>query len=721
MRRNIKKIVVFVGFIALVSHAFAQKQSDAILKAATKEYNALRYAYAIPLLERSLKQQPANVEAMQLLAQSYLKTKDYQNAAAWYAKLVQQNPIKAEWALNYAEVLANLEDYQTSQIWYKKYLTLKNGDARAADFLNIYPNVSSFMANKARWKIGFANINTNQAEYAPIYYGDGLLFVSNRKTNGFTKNVFAWDQSPFSDLYLVDKLEKVKSINIDSVMLAAKTDKNLQKKFYVVNNDDTRKTSNDSKTFADSYATINDTLARATGSEELATRLSKSINSKYHEGPVALLPDGTMMFTRNNYFNGKTRKSTDGVIKLKMFTANSTSMDNLKPFAYNSDEYSIGHPALNSAGTLLIFTSDMPGGFGGTDLYYSTRASLNDEWSKPINMGKAVNTEGDEMFPTLYQDKQLFFSSTGHAGLGGLDIFELDLDGFTPQGKPKNLGAPVNSSVDDFSLIRDGSGSHGFFSSNRRGNDDIYMFAYNNYKIILKGKLTEQATGNALANINIIVEHSGQRLTIKTDAQGNYEYELPQNAVTKLDFVVPRYEPKQFSLSTEEILTDTTINKNIALKTLGSVNQQQNISAANPCDTFKKLVTEFVLYYDLDKSDIRKDAAEVADKLAIFLKANPQFEVAAASYCDSRASKEYNIRLSQRRSNAVKNYLINKGISSNRISISFYGEENLVNHCADGVNCSEEEQQLNRRTEFFLLYKGKKIEDLDCETLQKLK
>ena len=708
----------------MVKGSFAQKnQPDAVFKTAEKEYNALRYAYAIPLLERVIKVQPNHNKAVELLANSYRKTKDYKNAGTWYAKLVKQTPLKPEWALAYAEVLANNQDYKASETWYKQYLTLSGADASASEFVKAYQN-KSFLSDKKRWTVGFANINTVQSEYAPTYYKDGLLFVSNRKVNALTKNVFAWDQTPFSDLYFVDKIDKIKAVNVDSVMLAAKTDKNLQKKFYVVNSDDTRKTSNDSRTFTDSYPVLNDTLAKSLGSEELVTRLKGAVNTKYHEGPVALLPDGKMIFTRNNYYKGKTGKSADGIIKLKLYTASTANMDDVKPFAYNNDEYSVGHPALNNAGTVLIFASDMPGGFGGSDLYYSTRATTAEEWSKPVNMGSAVNTKGDELFPTLYQDKQLYFSSTGHAGLGGLDIFEVALNGTTPTGKPLNLGAPINSSVDDFSLVRNASGDNGFFASNRRGNDDIYTLIYNDIKIVLKGVLTEKTGGQPLTNINIAVEHGGQRLNIKTDAQGNYNYQLPKNTLTKLSFIVPNYAAKQISISTDEIDNDTVIVKDIALDKIGQSIQtggNGNVIANNKCDSLKQLMKDFVIYYDLDKSNIRKDAIEITEKLATFLKANPQFEIYAASYCDSRASEDYNIRLSQRRSQSAKNYLVNKGIASNRIKISFYGEENLVNNCTDGVNCTEDQQQLNRRTEFFLLYKGKKLEDVDCEILQKIK
>ena len=720
MNRYLNRLIILIGLVLCAQYSFAQnKQVAESLKRAEKEYTSLRYAYAIPLLEKVLKTAPNEAKAIELLADSYRRTKDYAPAEVWYAKLVQQPSIKPEWALRYAEVLANNQSYVPSENWYKKYLALASTDSRAMAFTKAYPSVGTFMKNKKRWDIGFANINTALAEYAPMYYQEGLLFVSNRKTDKLTKNVFGWDQTPFSDLYFVDRVEKVKTVNVDSVMQAARKDASLGKKFYRINDDDTRYTSNDSRTIDYSSAALNDTLAKALGADQIVKPFSGPVNTKYHEGPAALLPDGTLMFTRNNYFKGKAKKSAEGIIKLKMFTAAAPGLDDVKPFAYNSDEYSVGHPALNSTGTLLIFASDMPGGFGGTDLYYCTRASVNDEWAKPVNMGKTINTEGDELFPTLYQDQQLFFSSTGHAGLGGLDIFEITLNGTTPVASPVNLGAPVNSSVDDFSLVRNQTGQQGFFTSNRRGNDDIYTFNYRDYKIILKGTISEKLSGKPFPNINIAVANQAQKLNIKTDANGQFIYELPKQSVTALSVDVPSYTKKELSVSTNDIDTDTILIRNISLEKIEQIVKVPAL--AKNCDSIRQLLKQFILYYDLDKSFIRKDAAVVANKLAIFLKQNPQFDLVASSYCDSRASFDYNIKLSLRRSTSAKQYLVNKGIAANRIQIRYFGEQDLVNNCTDGVNCTEQQQQLNRRTQFFLLYKGKKATDLDCETLSSVK
>ncbi|RZM27103.1 MAG: OmpA family protein [Pedobacter sp.] len=207
-----------------------------------------------------------------------------------------------------------------------------------------------------------------------------------------------------------------------------------------------------------------------------------------------------------------------------------------------------------------------------------------------------------------------------------------------------------------------------------------------------------------------------QQLMVKTDDKGHYSYELPKDANTKLYFNVPNFKAVNLEVGTQDIQSDTILIRDIALEKM----METAISKipAEECDAIRKLISQFILYYDLDKSFIRKDAALVADKVAIFLKQHPEFELVASSYCDSRASHAYNMGLSLRRSQAAKQYLIARGIEDSRIKIRYFGEQNLVNDCKDGVNCSEVQQQLNRRTQFYIVHKGKKIEDIDCATIR---
>lgn len=707
-------IIAILSFCLSSSNSFAQTQKAALinLKQAQKEYAAMKYVSAISLLEKAAITLPDNLEIKEILANSYRKTKDYKNALIWYGKLSQVTPLKAEWILSYAEVLANNEKYKEAEKWYKEYLKIAGADKRAQEFVNAYSNNAGFMRDKRRWQVYYTNLNTVASEYAPTFYQNGLIFVSNRKIGNLSKHIFGWDQSPFSDLYVVKNLDSIKPVDTSIVFKALKN-----KEAYKVNDDDTRKTSNDNNVFSVNQNLASESQGGKLIGDGLASPLNGFVNTKYHEGPVAILPDGSLIFTRNNYFKGKVKESKAGVNKLKLFTATAPGLDGLKSFPYNNDEYSTGHPAVNKAGTVLIFSSDMPGGKGGVDLYVSTRANFKDEWGKPVNLGNKVNTEGDEMFPTLYNDSTLFFSSTGHAGLGGLDIFEITIRNTAIVGDPLNLGAPVNSSSDDFSFIRSENGFKGFFSSNRLGTDDIYGFQFQDYNVKLQGVLSDNLTNKSVDNAQLQLTNDGNKTSFYTDAKGKFSKELPKRSVIDLSISRPGYAFYSQQISTIDIDDDTVITANIQLKSLANVPKV----AATKCDEINKLAADLKIYYNLDKAEIRPDAKPLMEKIALFLKANPQFNLVASSFCDSRASKEYNIDLSNRRSNNAKQYLVANGIDTDRIVVHAYGEDNLVNNCADGVVCDEAHQQLNRRTEFFITYKGKDIRNLKCEELTDLK
>lgn len=627
--------------------------------------------------------------------------------------------IKPEWALYYAQALANKQQYQASEQWYSKYLQLTTDSKVAASFVKAYSHIDDFLKNHADWKIEYLNINTAGAEYSPTYYKNGMIFVSNRRTPGIVKNVFEWDKTPYSDLYFVER-SKIKGIDPDSIMdVLRKEIKASGRKLYKENDDDTEPTSNDSR-IVGSYnlKLLRDTLGDYLAAQVDAQPLQGAINSKYHEGPAAVLPGGSVMFTRNNYIKKKYAESKDGINKLQLYVAKAPDFGTIESFAYNNDQYSVGHPALNKLGTLLIFTSDMPGGFGGTDLYYSTRATVTDKWSKPVNMGPVINTAGNEMFPAMYKDSVLLFSSTGHAGLGGLDIFQVALDGVTPLHTPVNLGAPINSSVDDFGIIRNDDGKSGYFTSNRKGSDDIYSFKYIAYTIKVKGVVVDSLTGRFIENAVVTIGNDNQ-----TSETGSFEAQLSKATDYKITAAKDGYTNcTNAFVSTKGITSDTTLN--VVLKLCKIIPKPEPVLAVKPveikplnCDSLKDLVAVRKIYYDLDKSAIRPDSHTELDNLIKVLKSHPQLKVILASHCDSRASSKYNDALSMRRSISSRAYLLKNGISLARMKIEAYGKSRLANNCPDGVKCTEADQQLNRRTEFILVKDGMELQDINCNVL----
>jgi outer membrane protein OmpA-like peptidoglycan-associated protein len=679
--------------------------SKSELKKAADDFKSLRYASAIKHLVKVTDEDSLNTAAKEMLAFSYKMTKNYNKTLTWYEKLTKEKNIKPEWALYYAEALANNQMYERSEGWYRKYLTLAPADKRAAALAA--SNKISLRKNSGYWKASFLNINTLSSEYAPVYYKNGLLFSSNRKTESLTKRIFQWDNSPFTNLYTVNQLKDLKIVNPDSLMIAAKTKSDLVFKF---NDDDTAPTSNDTRNLG-IYSTSfqRDTLQSLLASSVKPSLLKGGVNTKYHEGSAAVFPDGSIIFTRNNFIGGVTLKSKEGINKLKLYTANGNNLNQITEFPYNDDNFSNGHPALNQDGTILIFSSDTPGGFGGTDLYYCVRSGAG-QWTRPINLGKQINTEGNEMFPYLDSAGTLFFASTGLPGLGGLDLFEVPIKEMKPLSAPKNMGVPFNSSKDDFSLIKSTDGKSGFFSSNRRGNDDIYQFNRASQLIIFEGQITDAKTNIPLAGSRLIMRHLDGSDTIKTNSRGEFRRILPRE--TDFETVAQKigYVNSMGFVTSLGISQDSVIKVNIKL------NKTENLQqfVLNHCDSLKKVFAVKNIFYDLDRSEVRNDAHPALNELFNLMRKYPQIMVITSSHCDSRASEDYNRTLSLHRGESAKAYLVSKGINSNRIRVEYYGKTRLINRCFDDVPCSEADQQLNRRTEFDVILNGVNISQLNC-------
>ncbi len=696
LRKPLSIICLSVMLFIAVPFADAQQVDNSpLLRKAIIEYQSLRYADAIRELKKVLEKDPENVSAQEMMAASNRNIKDYDEAMYWYGELCKLKNIKAEWALYYAEALANKEKYEQSEQWYRKFLSMKPSDRRAGAFSKA--NLNSFSRNAGEYRVSYSSINTDASEYSPMYYKDGLLFVSNRSQK--TRYIFQWDRTSYSDLYIIDKLEDITEADPDSV---GKSDKASKPSKYIASNSDTERSI--LSLFASNKAESTDE-----GSEPYLLR--GKVKSSFHEGPSVLLPEGSLLFTRNNYVGGKAAKSNNGVNKLKLYTASGPGWNKITPFPYNNNEYSTGHPTVSQDGKILIFASDMPRGFGGTDLYYCVRTGDGKKWGRPNNLGPKINTEGNEQFPFLHKDGKLYFSSTGHPGLGGLDIFEVVLKDLKAVGSPKNMGTDINSSSDDFGFIMDEPAKSGYFSSNRRGNDDIYQFTRMAYTVVLKGKVIDAGTNAPLAGTRVILRNNGLTDTLVANNNGEFTRVLSKETDYELSGSRITYVSRQSFLSTVGITADSTIN--VLVKLNRAENMQQWVS--DNCETLKKTFSLDNIYYDLDQAEIRPDAIPTLDRIAMIMQKNPEISIISASHTDSRATDNYNRQLSLRRGEAARSYLIAKGIDGRRIEVKYYGKSRLVNSCVEGVNCPEAEQQMNRRTEFEVILNEVNITQLNCK------
>jgi len=532
---------------------------------------------------------------------------------------------------------------------------------RARNFAETENLLAGWQRPNKDYKITLLDFNNKEDDFGAVFYGKNqVLFASSRRSIPLFKRMYNWTQRPFLKLYVADTEDFLTWKNI---------------RFF-----------------------------------------NKNINEKWHEASASFSADEQLMaFTRNNYSD-----SLPGdVVRLQIYflqkdnrstapTDHSENWSEPVAFPLNNPAYSVGHPALTENG--MYFVSDMPGGFGGTDIYYTER-NADGMWSAPVNLGSSINTEANEMFPFFDNRTQnLYFSSNGLNGLGGLDIFRAQK---TAQGfeKAQNIGAPINSRYDDFAYIIDGSGTMGYFSSNRptgKGGDDIYHFSYSGedstalsdqtpptpdslttlndrnyiFRLFVLNENTRQPIAKATVSLgNILRETTGARGMLSLLLNDTVSF---QATATATGYSKAEKQIKIASFKNRDIIADT-------LYLAPAVGQQ--IVLKN-------------IYYDFDKAGILPESAEELDKLVSFLLDNPALKVELSSHTDSRGSDAYNLRLSELRAQSAVAYILSKGIPAGRITARGYGETRLRNRCANSVNCSEEEHRENRRTEIFITEYG---------------
>ncbi|MFY0644005.1 MAG: PD40 domain-containing protein [Bacteroidia bacterium] len=430
----------------------------------------------------------------------------------------------------------------------------------------------------------------------------------------------------------------------------------------------------------------------------------EGLNTKYNDGVIAFNKRYSKMYITQ--CNGEDGKEPN----CKIFEARKVGLGyemEEEPLDFCKDEtqenrWNYGHPTLSPDDKTMYFVSDRPGGYGDTgevnatqDVWMVTYVRRGRTWSDPINLGPQINTEGNEMFPYMHKDGSLYFSSDGHPGMGGLDIFNATKsgDGPTDWNVPVNMKSPINSNADDFGIILDNTKEHGYFTSNRKKEkDDIFEFHMEPIVCTLKGQVTDCDSGTAIAEAMVVISNNNDTTKIRllTDAKGYYETPLSINTnytieVTKRADYYYDAKPQYVSTMGVENSLDCQHIKDFCLK--------------NTCND----VFVLPIYYDLDESFIRDDAKPILDDLIAKLKKYPKMKVELGSHTDCRADFEYNRALSQRRADSAISYLIDNGeINPFRLEARGYGESQLVNHCeCEGnrrVDCTDDEHQQNRRT-----------------------
>ena len=631
-------LLLFV-FVLICTSSFGQTVKQ---KRAEREFNSFSFVKAIKTYEKLIDTSFNKHYAMRKLGDAYIMLRQPEKALEIYEKVVQQENVPSEYYLFYAQTLRANGNYEESKKWMKKFKESGNeDDLRVKNFFKNDDLASAIFNVSEKNTLTTLNINTKFNDFSAVDYQTDIVFASSRDEGVSIKRLYGWDAQPFIDIFQVSK----DNVSVDNT-----------------------------------------------------TKIKGDVNSIHHDGPVAFTANGSKMyFSRNNYLNDKKIQDAKGIMQIGIYTADLVdgTWENVQPTNLNNPNYIVYHPTISADGKKLYFASNMPGGFGGTDIYM---CDINDDGSltNPVNLGNIVNTEGNESFPFIYQEENnLYFSSDGHVGLGLLDVFATVKNENDEIVNVINLGEPINSKYDDFGYFLSKEGFSGYISSNRKGGvggDDIYAFT-RIPPLTLKGQVRDAVNNEPVEGAKVFLnKKNGEEIAyFITGKDGYYEHLIERDK----DFILKGSKEKYTDI--QKTFGSFGLEKEKEL----IVNLDLNLA---PIEDVVVLADLDIIYFDLDKSNIRPDAALELDKVVNLMNKYPGMVIRLESHTDSRANDQYNIALSNRRAKSTYNYIISKGIDPSRITkYEGFGETQLVNKCSNGVKCSEEEHQLNRRTEFIII------------------
>lgn len=645
------KLLKFILALCCTSIAFAQPERE--LEKAKEMYKNFAYIDAIKIYEKIAKKGYVNQELLESLGNAYYYNAEYKNALTWYEQLFEEGKynVKPEYYYRYAQALKSVGKYTESDKLMAQFAELTgNADTRAVLFEENKDYQEVIQGNSGRLELHPVSINTEYSEYGPSFYQDKIVFTAANSGRTSKGGVSQWTGESYYDLYMADRDKEALS----------------NKKFF-----------------------------------------STTLNTPFNESTAVFTKDGnTVYFTRNNYVNRRVGTNIENTILLKILRATKDAngnWGNVVEIPFNSDQYNVAHPALSPDEKYLYFASDMEGTLGSSDIFRVEILGDN-KYSTPENLGNIINTSGRESFPFISKNNILYYSSDGFPGLGGLDIFAVKFYDNGTVSKPINIGMPGNSADDDFCFVFDSDSKIGFLSSNRaggKGKDDIYSFhedkplyfsCEKNLKGVVKDAKTKQIITDAKVVLsNKIMKEVGNQ---KSKADGTFAFEKVNcnDAYYYLRGEKQRYETAEVNVSVEkdgDVYYELLLNpRQVAI--------QKGVDLA-------KVFEIKEIKFDYDKANIRPDAAVELTKIVEVMREYPKMKIDIRSHTDSRGADAYNLKLSDRRAKSTLEWIVKQGISRSRLKAKGYGEKQLVNRCSNGVPCTEEEHQANRRSEFIVI------------------
>jgi peptidoglycan-associated lipoprotein len=591
-------------------------------------YNYSRYAQAIESYNKGLKKE-RDLKIVEKMANAYYYMGRYSDAKVLYEECMSKKTAADKMNFYYARILMANGETDEATKYLKKYMARHPNDVVAEMLYASCKSITNRYRDTSLYELTKIPMDDFTAAFSAVDYQNGIVFSAEKEVFRESKES-PWTGNSYLDLYFMDKDED--------------------------------------------------------GNWLKPTVLKGDINGKFHEGPATFNSTGDVVyFTRSNYFKKKKVVNDEEENNLKIFMAklDGDKWVDLEELPFNSDDYSCGHPSLSTNDSTLYFVSDMPGGFGGTDIYVTKLE--NGTWSKPLNLGEKINTSGNEMFPYIHKDGTLYFSSNAHNSMGGLDVF-LTYNYVGRWMTPENLNYPLNSTKDDFSFVMSDDNVTGFVSSSRTDKDEVYKFKKNAPKFVLFGRSRKKDSDVPVAGVRVEItrESDGKVIDLISNDEGKFTFELkPEETYflyctkfgcfTRTDKISTKGKKYSENFYADFQVEEIIIDKPIILENI---------------------------YYDFDKWDIRPDAAKELDKLVRVLQDNPTIHIQMGSHTDARGTDAYNLVLSDKRAKAAVDYLIFKGIDPSRLTWKGYGETEPLNECINWVECDDEKHQQNRRTEF---------------------
>ena len=631
--KNLKTLlfITLMGSLSLTAQNKDTKKAD-------KHFDRFEFVDAAEDYTKLVEKGKGDAYVYGRLAESYYNIFNTVEAERWYAKALEASETDdPEVVYKYSQMLKANGKYEESNQQMERFASMRPSDDRAMAY-KANPNyLPKILEQGKKFNLQNADFNSEQSDFGGTLH-DGKLWVTSGRNN--SRKTYGWNDQPFLDVYSMTK-----------------------------NSD---------------------------GSYQAAELANNKINTKYHEGLVTFTPDGkTMYFSRESYFEKDYEKDSLSKVRysqLYLFKATKLGddWDTVESLSLNSENYSVKNPAVSPDGSTLYFASNMPDGYGGFDIY---KATINDDGTigEPVNMGQKINTEGQEMFPYVSSNNTLYFSSNGHLGLGGLDVFYTkEVDGkWTPI---RNVGIPVNSNADDFAFTIDEETEEGFVSSNReggKGSDDIYFVKKLQplcdvmiLATVLDDKTREPISGAAVS----LFDAEGNKVVSRTtNTEGVAEFMVECEQDTELEVVMDGFESKKVPVAGSG---EEEVNVQISLDPIEKIIVADKVEL-NP------------IFFEFDKSNITAEAAFELDKLVQVMNKYPEMVIKATSHTDNRGPDSYNMALSDRRAKTTVQYVISKGIDASRISGVGMGESEPRIDCASG--CTKEQHADNRRSEFIIV------------------